>query len=400
MKTKSFIQIIVAIAAMTVVPRQVDAQEYEVHTTASTKTVTVRGGVRYLTAFSSGRAFVKPKDSNWFVIDKSGNNVFDLPNGYIPAGVYEGLIQEKFAYDGQRVTIKSPRTNGLLTAAIINTEGKVVKEWKDAKSISPFVDGLAVLQMPDGRGTKNYYIDRFGKVLSETIPVCTLHNRDHCEVFPLSDGLRMFYDGTTRAYGFMDEGCNIVIEAKFKQCGNFHYGLAKTLSDERLWGYIDKTGKFVIEPNYTKEPGDFNDTHAMVYDKAGKEYLIDRQGQIIWSKEDRGNVYPFFAKGAQAFSVWNIRKFVIVSKDLKKVDCAFKGPVIDYNARVVDFNDKWIEWKADTDTHYLIYHNGQIRLKYGQEPFSDGLAADTYKRDKCYINDSGVVVMIFKDTQF
>jgi len=391
---------VVAIAAMTVVPRQAKAQEYEVHTTASTKTITVRGGVEFHTPFSNGRAFVKPNDGNWFVIDKSGNKVFDLPNGYTPAGVYQGLIQEKFAYDGQRVTIKSKRTNGLMTAAIINTEGKVVKEWKDAKSISPFVDGLAVLQMPDGRGTKNYYIDRFGKVLSETIPVCTLHYWDHCEVFPLSDGLRMFYDGTEKAYGYMDENCNIVIEAKFKRCGNFHYGLAKALSDEGLWGFIDKTGKFVIDPIYTKEPEDFNDTHAMVYDKSGKEYLIDRQGKIIWSNENGDHVYPFCAKGTEAFSVWRIRSkswgFAIVSKDLNMVDCKFNYIVVNTNARVVNFNDKWIE----CENYHLIYYDGRIRLKYDNGIFSDGLAACSSWGDKYYINDKGEVVIKFVDTQF
>ncbi|MBP5241278.1 MAG: WG repeat-containing protein, partial [Bacteroidales bacterium] len=48
-------------------------------------------------------------------------------------------------------------------------------------------------------------------------------------------------------WGFMDKTGNVVIEPQFTEAGDFSEGLAKVSVDWK-WGYIDQTGKFVIKP--------------------------------------------------------------------------------------------------------------------------------------------------------
>jgi hypothetical protein len=62
--------------------------------------------------------------------------------------------------------------------------------------------------------------------------------------------------------------------------GPFPQGLAPVLVPEKGgWGYIEKSGKFVIQPQYNQaEP--FSDGLALVK-KLGKQYFIDRSGKTV-----------------------------------------------------------------------------------------------------------------------
>ncbi|MFH5163641.1 WG repeat-containing protein [Campylobacter coli] len=52
-----------------------------------------------------------------------------------------------------------------------------------------------------------------------------------------------------RKYGFIDKSGKIVIEPKFDGVGNFSEGLAKVKLNGK-YGFIDKSGKIVIEPKF------------------------------------------------------------------------------------------------------------------------------------------------------
>ncbi|ECH5021687.1 WG repeat-containing protein, partial [Campylobacter coli] len=50
-------------------------------------------------------------------------------------------------------------------------------------------------------------------------------------------------------WGFIDKSGKIVIEPKFDGVGNFSEGLAGVELNGK-WGFIDKSGKIVIEPKF------------------------------------------------------------------------------------------------------------------------------------------------------
>ena len=50
-------------------------------------------------------------------------------------------------------------------------------------------------------------------------------------------------------YGFIDKSGKVVIEPQFDNVSAFSEGLAQVEKDDK-WGFIDKNGKVVIEPQY------------------------------------------------------------------------------------------------------------------------------------------------------
>ena len=83
-------------------------------------------------------------------------------------------------------------------------------------------------------------------------------------------------------YGFIDKHGQIVIQPKFGDVGEFHEGLASFTKDfMRTSGYryIDKRGEIAIEPRFASV-GDFSDGLAVVK-LADKEGFIDRTGKFV-----------------------------------------------------------------------------------------------------------------------
>ena len=68
---------------------------------------------------------------------------------------------------------------------------------------------------------------------------------------------------------------------QFEQAGNFSEGLA-VVQVRGSWGFIDKTGRLVIEPKYEWCCG-FSEGVAVVM-KSNEVLLIDESGQTILSR--------------------------------------------------------------------------------------------------------------------
>ena len=52
-----------------------------------------------------------------------------------------------------------------------------------------------------------------------------------------------------KKYGFIDKSGKMVIEPQFDGASDFSEGLAQVEKDGK-WGFIDKSGKVVIEPQF------------------------------------------------------------------------------------------------------------------------------------------------------
>ncbi len=133
-------------------------------------------------------------------------------------------------------------------------------------------------------------------------------------VLPFIEGLAgiCFYDETSMSVynearadlekgkcGFIDKTGKIVIEPKYKQIGYFSEGLAAVSEESDKYtakfGYIDRTGKLIIEPKFHSK-GAFNDGLAAASAKVGEDSkagYIDQTGKFVIETKYAGILNSF-----------------------------------------------------------------------------------------------------------
>jgi len=99
-------------------------------------------------------------------------------------------------------------------------------------------------------------------------------------------GLAAVQGGSSSKWGYIDEQGVVVIPQTFFEAYNFLCGVARVRVDtkkkypnNRLYGFIDAKGKFVIEPQFV-EVEDFVDGRALFKEK-GKKGFLDTKGSIV-----------------------------------------------------------------------------------------------------------------------
>lgn len=106
-----------------------------------------------------------------------------------------------------------------------------------------------------------------------------------------SEGLLAVYDHYSQGYGFIDIKGKIIIEPKYYEVLDFSEGLAGVWEDADIhvdtfsgcgtavshakWGFINKTGKYKIQPGYY-QVSEFINGYAIANDK-----FIDQKGMIV-----------------------------------------------------------------------------------------------------------------------
>ena len=184
------------------------------------------------------------------------------------------------------------------------------------------------------------------------------------------------YERPASQWGFIDTQGNIAIEAKFDDVRAFHQGWAPAQLNG-LWGYIDKSGDWIISPNFIKaqpiENGvgrvrftnglmglintqkdtliqpQFDDISAQqdnlfVTRLRNKKGIIVSEGNVIVDNvyDDIKILFPnlFGLKYRQHFHLIN-SKFDTVSQDILSIK---KGGIIktEIGWGVVDSNGKWL----------------------------------------------------------
>ncbi|MCX7922080.1 MAG: WG repeat-containing protein [Clostridia bacterium] len=160
------------------------------------------------------------------------------------------------------------RKNGSDKWGYINKEGNFVIEPIYDRVADFQENGLAVVTKKDMDGL----IDKTGKVVVEP------------QYYYISD----FSDGFAIAsrkdkYAVIDEKGKVLYEAS-EHINTFKEGMAvfswKGSDGVSLYGYLDKTGKVSIEPQF-KYANDFEGDKALVTTREDKVVLIDKTGKII-----------------------------------------------------------------------------------------------------------------------
>jgi hypothetical protein len=160
----------------------------------------------------------------------------------------------------------------------IDKRGRLVID-AEFESAAPFSEGLAAV----GVGRNRYgYIDTAGKFVIEPRPFMWAG--------PFRDGRAAIRGGELRGsfyykgFGYMDKTGQVVIAEELGYANDFCNGLAGARRSpsvsEREWGYIDRAGNWVVEPQFDHALP-FDGELAMV-DQDRKIGYIDRSGRFVW----------------------------------------------------------------------------------------------------------------------
>ena len=255
-------------------------------------------GCEMLENFKDGIAYVK-KDGEWFCIDKMGRKVEKR------RVQTEDELQEKFD--------ETTKLRGF-----VDKNGKwVIKP--QFEFCGKFSEGLCWVTTPESDGSIGF-IDTTGKIV---IP-CLFEWPGESQPNDFHEGLcAVMVDGTHEFFTFINTKGKIVFNSLYRYQANFSEGLAgvreavQITEDEDFYdfydGFIDKTGKMVIEMEEDDMPclcGEFHDgvvkilhsNRAWFIDKAGNK-LFDLDGEDYYIIDDL-----YFSEGLVSVTASNGQK--------------------------------------------------------------------------------------------
>lgn len=226
-----------------------------------------------ITHFSEGLAGVYLVNKGWGFIDKSGKEVIE-PQFQQASSFSEGLagvqLEGRWGFIDKTAQIRiEPRYD------VVNS----------------FSEGVAVVV----KDNEVLLINRTGQtILSRSMDELQLNIYENAR---FSEGLIDAYDCAKAKTGFMDKTGKFVIEPKFDEAGPFSEGLARVTvvedGEEKL-GFIDHSGQFVIPPTFNTDADfrrnstDFSEGLASVTEglrptvtEEEKFVYIDKKGTIV-----------------------------------------------------------------------------------------------------------------------
>lgn len=220
-------------------------------------------------------------------------------------------------------------------------------------------------------------------------------------------------DGTL--FGYVDLSGEFVIEPQFQFAGEFNDGLA-VVSLEQKYGYIDPDGQIVIEPQFDYADVFSEDLAAVTVE--GKVGFIDKTGQIVI--EPQFDYTDAFHEGLASVSldgktgyIDQTGKIVIApqfefanafSEGLASVHMSGKAAYIDQTGKIViepqyDWGGNFSEGLASVtigDKSGFINKTGQMVIEPQYEvalDFSEGLAPVSVDGQYGYIDPTGTLVI-------
>lgn len=223
----------------------------------------------------------------------AGQNPFAIPPemggiGKFSEGLVVARINQKYGYINPKgeiaiqpqFTNATPFSEGLAAVQVrdqwgyIDKTGKMVISPQFSQQPEPFSEGLAKVVVKNQTG----FINKTGQlVFTVQYP-----NVQHYELRNFSDGLaavRMDFEKT----GFIDKTGKFVIEPQPHEMSDFSEGLA-SIHVTGKYGFIDKTGKIVIEPQFSQVKSFSENLAAVVVEPQGhtaKWGYIDPTGKIV-----------------------------------------------------------------------------------------------------------------------
>lgn len=224
-------------------------------------TMVIKPQFDYAGSFFEGQAAVRTTDGKWGYIDKSGAFTIEPAYGHASHfGQGYGLVEK----DGKFIFIKK------------NGETAFKTQFDGGGS---FNDELANVLVNDKWG----YIGTNGQFV----------------IAPQFDGAEDFHEGLARVcfapeggnctrsdgkkFGFIDKSGKLIIPAKFDYAEHFSEGLAMARIED-MYGFVDKSGQWLIAPFYTDAGMAFSEGLARVNTKDGTSVLSTPPEKLFCSR--------------------------------------------------------------------------------------------------------------------
>lgn len=352
-------------------------------------------GPRFTMADSFRDGLAKVSIDTIYAVDLAGDVYYINKSGEIMLGPY---IDEYFPESDTYFSEGFAATCGPSGYQYINKDGVVIAEGFD--QAGRFSEGLAPVRLASIYG----YVDSKGQVVVKP---------QFPEAYEFSEGLARVRVGDK--YGFINTSGRIAIEPTFEYVGDFHDGMANMASEDLgrpdvtglvpkrtsygfsqlfegisplsliadgvIRGFIDKTGRVAIEPQYDYA-ADFSDGLAWImYIPSIPDDISDEELLLQLSSMD-------FTSRMEGF--WN----GFIDKDGNRVleyDC-LEGPWL--SLPPARFGDGLVHFKGIERYGYMD-RDGNVKIACrfdSAEDFSGGVASIRINDTQGYIDTSGQVV--------
>ncbi len=183
--------------------------------------------------------------------------------------------------------------------------------------------------------------------------------KDLLDLFPSFEN-----DDYVSLYGFINKQGYMVIEPKFDEAEDFSEGLAMVIVEGKN-GYIEKSGKYQIRPQYNYSSVFFSEGFAVVR-KEDKSFFINKNGDSVFTeKYEYAKPFTESLAAVEKNGKWgyiNHQGQMIIEPSFDRVQSFSEG------LAPVQVNGKW----GFIDQNGVIHIDSQYEYATG---FSDGLAA-------------------------
>lgn len=325
--------------------------------------------------FSEGLAQVVKYDAVAGVVpmDKTNSGYIDETGKFvIEPKVHSGVSKDRRFSEGVAVfpsewfTPEGEVSTEAKKSIAIDKTGKTLFELdENKKPIGAFADGLLLVQVKEPqenwRGTKGTkfkygYVDKTGKFAIEP--------KEMISANPFSEGLALItifktnsggYGGDALC-GFIDTSGKTVIEPRYKEAGDFHEGLARVsepdssdkYSDGDRFGFIDRDENWVGGKGY-EAVSDFHDGLAII------------PGYVKYQIRDKTEKTHIFVEGA---ILTNFSEGLSVLLDKEK-----KMQIISSDGKTIAPVDLSVKADENTRVDEDGFQGGLVRIAAGDETF-------------------------------
>lgn len=214
---------------------------------------------------------VKKNEGEWIFINQKGDVALETtPKLYGTSFFYDGISLVQIN-DGSSSTLSYPYT-------FLNTKGEFITD-KKYKYATIFSEGIAWVVENNGYPSA---ISKKGDVLF------SLKTAERVGIF--TEGLApvCFSEDGIEAWGYVDTNGETIILPSFLKSSGFNKGLAPAVKDEAAgWGYINKKGEFVIQQQFAVANcfGDNGLAVVGIGELDIKYGLIDKSGKYVVSPQ-------------------------------------------------------------------------------------------------------------------
>jgi len=272
-------------------------------------------------------AVVSGEGKGTLYYDLAGKCIFGINSPLYPTGDYhyfsDGvLLCHRTTTDGNRkTTLLYP--DGTYRDLPTGTKTPGGMDY-DISLISPFQDGIALTWRGGLMNRSQVFVDKNFKEVAGMPKFAVKSTFGDTKLYPLCEGMRLFYDPAKQLYGYLNAKNAIAIPAKFHKAQDFSEGLAAvqiTIGGVKKWGFIDTHAQLVVDPTYNLMPGRFTEGVAPVrIGTSESDYVmnyIDNTGKRLMPESVKRTLGEFH--GGYAWVSVGCDGLFVIDREFKQV---------------------------------------------------------------------------------